>query len=143
LDIDQIRSVDEFNSELNEAVRKHNLTINSSTGQTPIDRFIGTKGRTRIPESDEWLNECFMNRIQRKVRNDATVSIQNNQFDAPMHLMRQTVEIRFLPDALSEAYIVSGGECYPLKPTDKQANSKVKRQDWPTVDYSKGGGADV
>jgi hypothetical protein len=57
--------------------------------------------------------------------------------------MKQTVEVRFLPDQLSDAYIFENGTHYPLKLTDKQANSKAKRESWPTVDYSKGGGCDV
>jgi len=143
LDTEQIRSLDEFNRELTEAVRKHNLAVNSSTEQTPISRFLSTRGRIHLPESGEWLHECFMNRVNRKVKNDSTLSIQNMQFDAPMQFMRQTVEVRFLPDRLSEAYIFDNGTRYPLKPTDKQANSKAKRESWPTVDYSKGGGANV
>jgi transposase InsO family protein len=138
LDTAQIQSLDEFNAELAEAVRKHNLTMNSSTGQTPMDRFLATRGRIRLPESNEWLDECFMNRIQRKVKGDATLSLLNTQFDAPMQFIRQTVEIRFLPDRLSEAYIFENGARFPLKLTDKQANSRAKREVWPTVDYSKG-----
>ena len=136
LDMDQIRSLDEFNSELAEAVRKHNLTMNSSTAQTPMNRFLAARDHIRLPESEEWLNECFMNRIRRRVRNDSTLSVYNTQFDAPMQFIRQTVEIRFLPDRLSEAYIIENGIHYPLKLTDKQANSRVKRENWPTVDYS-------
>jgi hypothetical protein len=138
LDVKQIHSIDDFNRSLAEAVRKHNLTVNSSTEQTPMDRFLVTRGRIRLPESEEWLNECFMNRERRKVRNDATLSLQNTQLDAPMQFIRSTVEVRFLPDRLSEAYILDGGVRYPLKLTDKQANSKVKRENLPTVDYSKG-----
>ena len=55
-----------------------------------------------------------------------------------MRFIRQTVEVRFLPDKLSEAYILDCGVRYPLKLTDKQANSKVKRENFPAVDYSKG-----
>jgi transposase InsO family protein len=143
LDINQIRSLDEFNRELTEAVRKHNLSVNSSTGQTPMDRFLATKGHITVPKSEDWLNECFMNRARRKVRNDSTLSLQNIQFDAPMQFIRQTVEVRFLPDRLSDAYIFDNNTHYPLKITDKQANSKVKRNNWPTVDYSKGDAAVV
>jgi transposase InsO family protein len=136
-DTKQILSLDEFNLDLTEAVRKHNLTENSSTGQTPLDRFLSTRGHIRIAESEEWLRECFMNRITRKVKNDSTLSIQNMQFDAPMQFMRNSVEVRFLPDRMSEAYILDNGTRYPLKLTDKQANSRTKREGWPTVDYSK------
>lgn len=143
LDTGQIRSIDEFNRELAEAVRVHNLTVNSSTGQSPMERFLATRNRIRSPKSQEWLDECFMNRIRRKVKNDATLSLQNLQFDAPMQFIRQTVEVRFLPDRLSEAYIFDNGARFPLKLTDKQANSKVKRKDWPTVDYTMGDAANV
>jgi transposase InsO family protein len=143
LDTDQIFSLSAFNQELAEQVRKHNLTVNSSTGQTPMDRFLKTREKIRIPESEDWLNECFMNRVRRKVRNDATLSLQNTQFDAPMQFIRQTVEVRFLPDALWEAYIFDSNVRYPLKLTDKQANSRVRRENGPTVDYSKGGTLDV
>jgi transposase InsO family protein len=143
LDTGQIRSIDEFNRELAEAVRTHNLTVNSSTKETPMDRFLATRGKIRIPESGEWLDECFMNRISRKVKNDATISFQTIQFDVPMQFIRQTVEVRFLPDRLDEAYIFDNGKRFPLKLTDKQANSRVKRGDWPTVDYSKGAAAGV
>jgi hypothetical protein len=143
LDMSQIRSLDEFNRELAEAVRKHNLTVNSSTGQTPMDRFLATRDRIRTPESERWLDECFMNRMRRKVKNDATLSLLNIQFDAPLQFVRQSVEVRFLPDRLNEAYIFDDGTRYPLKITDKQANSKAKRDNLPTVDYSKGGLADV
>ena len=143
LDTKQLLSLDEFNRELTEAVRSHNLSVNSSTGQTPLDRFLATRGRLRLPESEDWLTACFMNRMRRKVRNDSTLSIQNTQFDAPMQFIRQTVEIRFLPDMLSEAFIFDNGVRFPLKLTDKQANSIVKRERWPTVDYSKESGANV
>jgi hypothetical protein len=108
-----------------------------------MDRFLRTREKIRVPESEDWLNECFMNRVRRKVRNDSTLSLQNVQFDAPMQFIRQTVEVRFLPDALSEAYIFEGGVRYPLKRTDKEANSRVKREKVPTVDYSRGGDFDV
>jgi hypothetical protein len=84
-----------------------------------------------------------MNRERRKVKNDSTLSIDNMQFDAPMQFIKQWVEVRFLPDMLSEAYIFDNGKRYPLKLTDKQANSKVKRNVWPTVDYSKGDAVNV
>jgi hypothetical protein len=136
-------SLVEFNRELAEQVRKHNLTVNSSAGETPMDRFLRTCGKIRSPESEEWLDECFMNRVRRKVRNDATLSLQNTQFDAPMEFIRQTVEVHFLPDMLSSAYIFESGVRYPLKMTDKEANSRVRREKGLTVDYSKGGSFDV
>jgi hypothetical protein len=138
LNTGQFYSIDDFNYELNEAVRIHNLTENSSIKQTPIQRFLDSKGKIKEPKSEEWLTECFMNRISRKVKNDSTISMFKTQFDAPMQFIGQTVDVRFLPDRLDEAYIYDNGKHFPLKVTDKHANSKVKRLDLPTVDYSKG-----
>ena len=55
LNMTQIRSIDDFNLELTEAVRQHNLAENSSTEQTPMDRFLATRERICMPESEEWL----------------------------------------------------------------------------------------
>jgi transposase InsO family protein len=137
LDIAQIRSIEAFNRELIEAVRQHNLATNSTTGQSPMERFVASRSQVRAPLSEEWLEECFMNRTQRKVRNDATLSVNNILFDAPMQFIRQNVEVRFLPDRLHEAFILSNGIRYPLILTDRQANSKTKRISGPTVDYSR------
>ena len=71
------------------------------------------------------------------------VSLHNIQFDAPMQYIRQSVEVRFLPDRLYDAYIFDNGKRFPLKLTDKQANSRAKRLNGPTVDYSKGPSANV
>lgn len=135
-----LTSLEEFNRELAEYVRTHNTTVNSATGQAPMDRFMATRERIKCPQSSAWLDECFMNRERRKVRNDATVSIHKIQFDAPMHFIGQTVEIRFLPEQMEDAYIFDAGQHFPLKRTDKQANGRVKRQKGLTVDYSRAGG---
>lgn len=140
LDTAKLLSLEEFNRALADYVRIHNTTVNSGTGQTPMDRFMATRQRIKTPQSHAWLDECFMNRVRRKVRNDATLSIQKIQFDAPMHFMGQTVEIRFLPDRMEEAYIFDNGQRFPLKPTDKQANAHVKRRMELAVDYSRANG---
>lgn len=135
-DIGSITSLAEFNRELNDRVREHNTTVNSSTKRTPMDRYLATRERVTIPRSLEWLDLCFMNRERRKVRSDATISLEKTLFDAPMYFIGQYVEVRFLPDRLDEAYIFDEGTRYPLKLTDKVANSKAKRNNLPVIDYS-------
>jgi hypothetical protein len=112
------------------------ITENGAT----MDRFLATRERIKPPQSNAWLDECFMNRERRKVRNDATVSIHKTPFDAPMQFIGQTVEIRFLPDQMEDAYIFDAGRHFPLKRTDKQANAHAKRQKSLTVDYSRANG---
>lgn len=137
LDPSQFTTLAEFNAALADAVRVHNLTVNSSTGAAPMDRYLGSPSCAKIPPSQEWLDESFMNRLQRKVKNDATLRFNNTMFDAPMHFIGQTVEVRFLPSALGDAYIYCEGQHYPLRITNKTENSRVKRQNALAVDYTR------
>lgn len=107
-----------------------------------MDRFIASKAHIKVPLSSDWLDECFRNRIERKVNNDSCVSINNILFDAPQQFIGMKVDIRFLPDRMKEAFILYDGKHFPLKLTDKVANAKTKRDThFDSLDYSKRGGA--
>jgi len=140
LDVKQIRSLAEFNSSLAGHVLEYNRTVHSAIKETPIDRFMRTKDYIRIPESAEWLDECFHNRVNRKVNNDSCISIDGTLYDAPMQFIGMGVEVRFLPGAMEDAYILYEGAHYPIHRTDKVANSRAKRDNLPKIDYRKGGG---
>jgi transposase InsO family protein len=139
INISKFSSLDEFNTALTDYVRTHNTTHNSGIGMSPLNRYLGSKKCVKIPESFEWLDECFMNRETRKVKNDATVRLHKISLDCPMQFIGQTVEIRFLPNRLEDAYIYQGGKHFPLKKTNKEENARTKRQ---IVDYSRFTGDD-
>lgn len=136
MDASQIESLEQFNSALSEHIRAHNLMLNSSTEATPMDRYLQSPNSAQTPKSREWLEHSFMNRITRKVKNDATVHFYKTSFDAPMHFIGQTVDIRFLPDRLSDAYILKDNLHFPLRLTNKEENARTKRKKLPAVDYS-------
>lgn len=141
LDICQISSLEAFNRLLFDYIRQHNTTVHSGTKQTPFERYQNTKAHIRIPISNEWLQECFLNRIFRKVNKDATVSIDSTYYDAPMQFISSKVEIRYLPNQMDSAFILYDGQHFPLIQTDKTANCRAKRQNTlPTLDYSMAGG---
>ncbi|MCL2165334.1 MAG: DDE-type integrase/transposase/recombinase [Oscillospiraceae bacterium] len=134
LDISEIKSLDEFNRMLSEFVRSYNLTVHSATSETPMDRFLRTRGRIKAPLSREWLDDCFLNRERRKVRSDGTLQIRNVQFDVPLQFIGQTVDVRFPPDHLDEACIIYDKIKYALRKTNKVENARVKR-DNPKINY--------
>ena len=105
-----------------------------------FERYRGTCGGTRLPKSREWLDECFLNRVWRRVNRDSTVSIDKVSYDVPMQFISSKVEIRFLPDDMSCAFILYEGEHYPIRPTDKNENCRTKRNNAPSIDYSRIGG---
>ena len=140
LDMDSITSLAQFNGLLKDYMRSYNTSVHSGIGTTPLARYQQTRSSIRRPKSREWLEECFLNRITRKVNKDSTVSIDRVAYDVPMQFISSKVEIRFLPDDMSSAFILYEGEHYPIRPTDKIENCRTKRNNAPGIDYSKLGG---
>jgi transposase InsO family protein len=140
-DPSEVESLEQLNQLLADYVRMRNNTVNRDIGETPMERYSRHLNRIRFPKSREWLDECFMNRIIRKVNNDSTVSIDSVSYDAPMQFIRMKVEIRFLPDDMKNAYILYEGKRYPIRPTNKVENSRTKRENTLSIDYSMNGGA--
>ena len=143
LNITQIQSLEEFNRLLADYIRKHNTTPHSVTGTRPLDRYLATNERVKKPKSREWLEECFHNRQNRRVNRDATIHLEGTVYDAPMQFIGQKVEVRFLPGEETGAYILYGGEHYPLRLTDRVANGRTKRNPAMAIDYGKEGMVDV
>lgn len=143
LDISQIQGLEEFNRLLSEYIRTHNTTKHGGTGESPLERYMASNGRIRRPRSREWLEEAFHNRVIRNVNRDATVHLLNECYDAPMQFIGQKVEVRFLPGDTESAYILYGGQHYPLRLTDRVANGRTKRQAALSIDYAKEGRGDV
>ena len=135
-----VESLEHLNRLLADYVRSRNNSINRDIGETPMERYSRHLDRIRFSKSREWLDECFMNRIIRKINNDSTVSIDSVLYDAPMQFIGMKVEIRFLPDDMKNAYILYQGKHYSIRPTNKLENSRTKRENTPDIDYSMNGG---
>lgn len=141
-DSSAVSSLEELNRLLADYVRKRNTTINRTIGETPMERYQKGISHVRIPKSKEWLDECFMNRVTRKVNLDSTISIDKVYYDVPMQFIRTKVEIRFLPDKMQDAYIFFEGTKYPVRQTNRSENGRTKRNNQNAIDYSKMGGFD-
>ncbi|MEF9940645.1 MAG: DDE-type integrase/transposase/recombinase [Lachnospiraceae bacterium] len=144
LDIASISSLAEFNSLLKDYMRSYNTTFHTGIDCTPFSRYQDTKAHSRTPQSRDWLDECFLNRVTRKVNKDSTVSINKVSFDVPMQFISMKVDVRYQPSDMDTAFILYEGKHYPLLRTDKNANCHTKRNNVPAIDYSKlGGKSDV
>jgi transposase InsO family protein len=138
-----VSSLEELNGLLADYVRMRNTSVNRDIGETPLERYTRHLDRIRPAKSQEWLDECFMNRVHRKVRNDSTISIDSVSYDVPLQFIGIKVEVRFLPDDMKNAYINREGQHYPIRVTNKVENSRTKRNNPPAIDYSMGGSSDV
>jgi len=131
-----VSSIGELNVKLQDYINMRNNTRNRNIGCTPMERYRKHIGRIRFPQSQEWLDACFMNRENRKVYRDSTVSIDNISYDVPMQFINEKVEIRFLPDRMEEAYIFYDNRHYPIRRTNRVENGRTKRET-PSIDYSR------
>ena len=98
---------------LKDYMRTYNTSVHSGTGATPLERYQQTRSAIRMPKSRQWLEECFLNRITRKVGKDSTVSIDRVSYDVPMQFISSKVAIHFLPDDMSSAFILYEGGALP------------------------------
>lgn len=137
INVSQIQSLEEFNRMLLDYIRKHNTTSHSVTGQSPLDRYLASNERIRKPRSAQWLEECFHNRLVRRVNRDATIHLAGMVYDAPMQFIGQKVEVRFLPGDPQSTYILYGEEHYPLRLTDRIANGNTRRNRPFQINYGK------
>ena len=81
----------------------------SEIGQTPLARY--SAGLDQVKTVDpEVLRRAFLWREQRKVRRDATLSLQGNTYQVDAHLARRTVELRFDPFDLSHLDMYLDGQ---------------------------------
>ena len=143
LDMDSVHSLKDFNTIFREYIRSYNTTFHSGIECTPFDRYRASKDQIRPPKSREWLDQCFLNRITRKVRKDATVSIDKVSFDVPMQFIGSTVDIRFRPGEMDSAVICTEDGQFLLRQTNKNENCRTKRNNTPSIDYSRLGASHV
>lgn len=140
LDMDSITSLVQFNEIFRDYVRSYNLSHHSGIRCAPFDRYKETSDQAKPITSQEWLNECFLNRVYRKVRKDSTISIDSICYDVPMQFIGMKVEVRFVPDDMSSAFILYDGSHFPIRATNRNENCRTKRNNPPSLQYSMIGG---
>ena len=138
--IDPVHSLEELNVRLWRWIEAeyHQRPHSALDGQTPAERFQqrALKLRTADPQTD-W-EALFLSRTQRRVRLDATFSIEAKLWEAPVHLRGQLIEVRFNPFDWKRVEIWFGGKYVaPARLCDKQLNSKTYTdQDYDRPDKS-------
>ena len=140
LDISSITSLVQFNGMLRDYIRDYNTTFHRGIDCIPLQRYEASKDHPRRPDSRQWLDDCFLNRITRKVRKDSTITINKVCYDVPMQFISAKVDIRFLPDDMDSAFILSDGQKFPIRQTNRNENCHTKRNNLPVIDYSRTGG---
>ena len=109
--------------------------VHSSTNETPNVRWHNEFDKV-INLDEKFIDESFLHRLERKVRNDRTIKLDNSYYEVPFKYVGQTIEIRYDPIDLKEVYIFeNNNKLEKCEIIDKVSNSKIKRKN--NIDYSK------
>ena len=129
----------ELNDLLAGWVLRHNSRTHSAHGKAPAAAWAADAAEVppRMPESEAWLDEAFTCREERRVHKDASVFVQRVRFEAPARLIGTRAEVRWVPGDLSVAWcVLPDGTLREMRPTDRAANSRARRDNAYAIDWS-------
>lgn len=97
--IDPAHSLEELNERLWRWIEGeyHQRVHSALSGQTPAERFAQRAVHLRTAGPDTDWEALFLSRVERRVRLDATVSVQGQLWEVPVHLRGRLIELRFNP----------------------------------------------
>jgi transposase InsO family protein len=94
-------------------------------GQTPLDRFAERSHHLRLLDPQMDIDGLFLARKLRRVRRDATFSLDGRVFEAPVALRGRQIEVRYQPFTFARVEIHFDGQFVARAiPCDKQLNSR-------------------
>ena len=97
VDVSQITTLDDLNQSFWAWLEcLYHRQIHSETQQTPLERYRAGVAQVR-PADPEVLRKAFLWRETRKVRKDATLSLQGNTYQVDPAYAGRTLELRFDP----------------------------------------------
>jgi transposase InsO family protein len=104
----------------------YHLQEHRGTGEPPACRFMAQSETLRPAPPDEELRRLFLLQDKRRVRKDATVSIQGIYFELTPALRGQYVQVRYDPRRLDEVEIWHQDRFVQVaKRLDRNGNSKT------------------
>ncbi len=103
--------------------------IHSGLGMSPLDKYLSQVKQLKVVSDPDWVNQLFLRREERRVNNDATISINGNFFEVSPALIGQRIQVRFDPADLNQVWVYTGDELIgtgtPVKESD---NAIIKRK---------------
>lgn len=129
IDTSSFQSIDELNKSLNEYVElNYNRAYHNGIKDKPINKFLANMDNIKRFTEQE-LRNVFLYRVERKVKNDSTVSIDKEIYEVPSKYIGSKLYIRYDPTNNEEAFIFSenGERLERIVKVNKIDNSKLKR----------------
>jgi transposase InsO family protein len=126
--IDPVHTLEELNGRLWRWIESeyHQRPHSALEGQTPAERFAQRAVNLRSADPQTDWEALFLSRAQRRVRLDATFSLEGQLWEAPAHLRGQLIQVRFDPFEWRRVEIWRDDKHVgPARRCDKQLNAKT------------------
>ncbi len=126
--IDPVHTLEELNTRLWRWIESeyHQRPHSALAGQTPAERFAQRALNLRTAAVNTDWEALFLSRAERRVRLDATFSLEGQLWEAPVYLRGQLIQVRFNPFDWSRVEIWWQDKYVgPARRCDKQLNAKT------------------
>lgn len=125
LDVTNI-TLDELNNSFEQWLDKdYHRTVHSGINECPFDRYFNNAAKNKVKMLfDHELDTYFLNTIKRKVKNDATVSIDKKYYEVPPAYIGKYVYLSFPIDNPKNITLMDKGKpVVQIKPVDVHLNA--------------------
>ena len=125
LAFDPVSSIDELNARFRQWLEKdyHQRAHSSLDGASPAERFRQRSSHLRTAGED--LDRLFLHQTTRRVRRDATFSLEGRLWEVSASLRGETVELCYDPFTFDRVDVhVRGIYCQPARALNKNLNSQ-------------------
>ena len=126
--IEPAHTLEELNARLWRWIESeyHQRPHSALNGQTPAERFAQRALNLRVADAHTDWEALFLSRTERRVRMDATFSLEGQLWEVPLHLRGQVIQVRFNPFDWRRVEIWSEDKFVgPARRCEKQLNSKT------------------
>jgi putative transposase len=139
LEPDDLASLEALNQRLAHYLEHvyNNRPHSALDGRAPMERFLSDQEMIRVA-SKERVERAFLHEEERRVANDATISLKCSVFEVPQVCIGQRVRVLFRPEDLSQAWLLQEDGTHlpiaPVRPLDNAHIPRRRRHD--PIDYA-------
>lgn len=133
LDLERVTTLDDLNLRLSSWVEaEYNTRPHSSLGgKTPLEAWEEDSDEIRWVDDPTAVEEAFIGRLQRRVKNDSTCQVRGLTLEVPPELRGRSVEIRYSLLHADRFWVEDGRTQIPLREVDPEGNARRARQRTP------------
>jgi hypothetical protein len=113
LNLKEIESLNDLNKLFDTWLsREYNGAIHTGIDAKPMDKYIASFNSATVIDrvSDHELDKAFLMTLNRKVKNDSTISLEGKLYEAPTKYIGSIIEIRYAHDKQDEPVIYENDE---------------------------------